>query len=66
MERAHSSETAGVPTACPGCGSGDLVAPNKTADESAYWRCRRCGEVWNVGRRQKTASTRYDPPRRRY
>jgi hypothetical protein len=66
MEHAHPSETAGVPAVCPACGSADLVAASKTADESAYRRCRRCGEIWNAGRRQKTAPDPYDPPRRRY
>jgi hypothetical protein len=66
MEHANLSETAGPPAACPACGSVDLAMASKTADESAYWRCRVCGEVWNAGRRQKTIPNRYDSPRRRY
>jgi transposase-like protein len=65
MERTHASEPVVAPVVCPACGSDDLVAARKTADESAYWRCRGCGEVWNVGRRQTTAPSPYDRSRYR-
>jgi hypothetical protein len=66
MERPNLADTAGRPAVCPACGSINLAVANKTADESTYWRCCACGEVWNASRRQKTIPTRYDPPRRRY
>lgn len=40
------------PTACPSCGSRELTTSSKTVDASTYWRCVRCGEVWNVARRK--------------
>ena len=49
-----SAAGAGVssPTACPACASTDLRTTAKTIDASTYWRCGRCGEVWNVARRE--------------
>ncbi len=44
------------PTYCPTCRSQDLVAPEKKVDAEAYWRCRKCGDMWNVSRMQKTDS----------
>lgn len=40
------------PKVCPACGSTDLTTASKTIDESSYWRCGRCGEVWNAARRE--------------
>lgn len=40
------------PAACPACASTDLKTTAKTIDVSTYWRCGRCGEVWNVSRRE--------------
>lgn len=45
-----------APAACPVCRSTDLKTTSKTVDEDTYWRCRACGEVWNVGRRRDVAS----------
>lgn len=41
-----------VPSACPVCQSPSVAAAARTPDTTTYWRCRTCGEVWNVGRRQ--------------
>jgi ribosomal protein L37AE/L43A len=47
------SEThASAPAACPVCRSADVKTTAKNIDASTYWRCGRCGEVWNVGRRE--------------
>jgi hypothetical protein len=66
MESPKLSDTTGGPAGCPVCRSADLVMASKTVDASTYWRCRACGEIWNVGRRQQAPAWRYDPPRRRY
>jgi transposase-like protein len=49
------------PLVCPVCRSPEPVAASKPIDASTYWRCRKCGEVWNVGRRQTGGAL---PPRR--
>jgi transposase-like protein len=41
-----------APAFCPACGSGNVQTTSKTVDSSSYWRCRQCGEVWNVLRRE--------------
>jgi len=46
-----SSRTAGTPQACPACGSASVTTSAKRPDASSYWRCERCDEIWNVGRR---------------
>jgi transposase-like protein len=43
---------ASAPSACPACASNNLTTTAKTIDASTYWRCGRCGEVWNVARRE--------------
>jgi len=42
---------ASAPSACPSCGARDLTTVSKTVDVSTYWRCVKCGEIWNVSRR---------------
>ena len=42
--------TGSVPASCPVCESPSIVTASKNPDESSYWRCRDCGEIWNVGR----------------
>ena len=39
-----------APTSCPFCRSLHLTTTSKTIDESTYWRCVTCGEIWNPGR----------------
>jgi len=48
-----------APTACPFCRSKDLKTTSKVINESTYWRCVTCGEIWNPGRLQPPASPRY-------
>jgi len=38
------------PTTCPACQSSAIVTTEKKPDASSYWRCERCGEVWNDSR----------------
>jgi transposase-like protein len=42
-----------IPKTCPACRSTDLEHASKTVTESTYWRCGRCGEIWNIGRRRR-------------
>jgi hypothetical protein len=42
-----------VPSACPVCRSSSIVTTVKTPDVNTYWRCAKCGEVWNVARRRR-------------
>ena len=39
-----------TPTFCPFCRSKDLRTAAKVINESTYWRCLACGEIWNPGR----------------
>ena len=53
-----------APTACPFCRSPRIAAPaSKKPDESAYWRCEACGEMWNVGRLGSRRNRYNDGPR---
>jgi transposase-like protein len=48
-----ASETdTSAPSVCPACASTNLMTTAKTIDAATYWRCGRCGEVWNVARRE--------------
>jgi len=39
-----------MPTACPFCGSSHVATANEKVDAGTYWRCKTCGQMWNVGR----------------
>ena len=39
-----------TPAFCPVCLSKDLSTVSKVINESTYWRCTACGEIWNPGR----------------
>lgn len=41
-----------APTICPSCQSSLIVTKAKSPDADSYWRCTKCGEVWNVSRSQ--------------
>jgi predicted Zn finger-like uncharacterized protein len=36
--------------ACPACASTAVTTTAKIPDDESYWRCGKCGEVWNPGR----------------
>lgn len=40
-----------APSECPACRSSAITTAARSRDVNAYWRCERCGEVWNVSRR---------------
>lgn len=40
------------PKCCPACHSVNVTTTSKVISLESYWRCSRCGEVWNVSRRE--------------
>jgi transposase-like protein len=42
------------PAACPFCRSTEIATSSKRVDISAYWRCGKCGEIWNVDRQRES------------
>lgn len=40
-----------TPSECPACRSAAITTSARSRDVNAYWRCERCGEVWNASRR---------------
>jgi predicted Zn finger-like uncharacterized protein len=38
------------PAACPTCKSPAITTTAKSPDADSYWRCSKCGEVWNDSR----------------
>lgn len=51
FDRSDSRRPTSGPPACPACQSASVTTTAKNPDASSYWRCERCGEIWNVGRR---------------
>jgi transposase-like protein len=51
IERSDSDRTTSSAPACPVCRSASVTTTAKHPDADSYWRCERCGEIWNVGRR---------------
>lgn len=35
------------PPTCPKCGSRDTSSAAKRPTANSYWRCLKCGDVWN-------------------
>jgi len=53
-------QVATAPDACPFCRSADVQTTSKNVNESTYWRCTKCGQIWNAGRLQlRPAPTRW-------
>jgi predicted Zn finger-like uncharacterized protein len=51
-DRQRSASASGLPQSCPSCASASIVSTAKVPDATnSYWRCSRCGEVWNPARR---------------
>jgi transposase-like protein len=44
------------PPACPVCKGAAVTTTAKHPDANSYWRCKGCGEVWNIGRRHDAPS----------
>lgn len=58
-DRNQNGEPVAAPSACPVCRGSDITTTSKVLTVETYWRCVACGEVWNVGRRQSAAGTRF-------
>jgi predicted Zn finger-like uncharacterized protein len=41
-----------IPASCPTCHSPSITTTAKIPDSTSYWRCTKCGDVWNHSRRQ--------------
>ena len=39
-----------TPPACPSCRCTLTVTTTTIPNEDSYWRCTKCGDVWNVSR----------------
>jgi DNA-directed RNA polymerase subunit M/transcription elongation factor TFIIS len=51
-----------APLQCPACRSREVTTASKTLNADTYWRCCRCGDVWNVARhRAGLQRARYQP-----
>jgi transposase-like protein len=50
-ERSASDTHGRIQPQCPACDSGSVTTTAKRPDANSYWRCERCGEVWNASRR---------------
>lgn len=42
-----TEEKGALPPACPKCGSKQTGSAAKRPTPQSYWRCLKCGEVWN-------------------
>ena len=54
--RAPVTAAVAVPAFCPACQSRSISTTARNPDESTYWRCGGCGEVWNASRREAKPS----------
>jgi predicted Zn finger-like uncharacterized protein len=45
-----SVSAATQPAQCPACLSSSIVTTAKIPDADSYWRCTKCGDVWNAAR----------------
>ena len=48
--RSTPSAAAVTPASCPSCHSPSIVTNAKIPDVDSYWRCTKCGNVWNASR----------------
>jgi|SwirhirootsSR3_FD_contig_31_1112234_length_583_multi_2_in_0_out_0_2 hypothetical protein len=53
---ASANGVASSPQSCPSCLSPSILSTAKIPDANSYWRCSRCGEVWNPARRATEAT----------
>lgn len=49
--RSAATAESKIPSTCPACRSSSISTTAKSPDENSYWRCERCGEIWNAVRR---------------
>ena len=41
---------AAAPPPCPFCRCATVTTTTKLVTRTTYWRCQRCGEIWNPAR----------------
>ena len=46
-----------APKSCPFCRATDVKTASKVVDESTYFRCGKCGEIWNPNRLRLSHTT---------
>lgn len=51
-DKIESAQPFTAPETCPTCRSSSILTTSKTPDAESYWRCVRCGDVWNDSRRR--------------
>jgi predicted Zn finger-like uncharacterized protein len=39
-----------APATCPTCQSSHITTKGKSPAADTYWRCAKCGEIWNAER----------------
>jgi transposase-like protein len=62
MKASNDSEPARTtisPPVCPACQSASVTTAAKHPDVDSYWRCQRCGEIWNINRRHDRMNGRF-------
>jgi rubredoxin len=50
-----------TPVACPDCQSDNIKGPEQPGAGLSYWRCLKCGIVWNPERPPDRSSQRSAP-----
>jgi len=50
------------PKFCPWCGSTQVTTNSKLVDESTYFRCLTCSEIWNPTRLRLPQATARNRP----
>ena len=55
----NDREVVAAPPVCPQCQSRDTSSAAKRPTAASYWRCLRCGEVWNPSLLVRTVERRF-------
>lgn len=57
MTKSEPQSAVPPPASCPFCRSTEIAAATEKVDASTYWRCKACGEMWNVARLHSRSSS---------
>jgi hypothetical protein len=60
----HSPPQPTIPVACPDCLSDQVKGPDQPSTGLSYWRCLKCGIVWNPERAPERGAVRHSNARR--
>ncbi len=47
---AADSSAAPLCRACPFCGGKQVTTNSAKVSDGTYWRCQKCGQIWNPSR----------------